>query len=85
MRALETVQDVKSAVADYMRQLESGALAPDVGRVLIAGAGLMLQVIREYEFEGRLKELESRVINRPSVPMLPPGYELDVDLRSDDP
>jgi len=64
MRELNTIRDVKTALADYMRAIEIDEIDAQKGNVLIAGSSLMVKIIKEYEFEDRLKLVEEQMLAR---------------------
>jgi hypothetical protein len=58
---LPSVAEVGIALADCLRALEQGLIAPSQARVLIYGCDVLAGVIQGAELERRIRSLESAV------------------------
>lgn len=58
-RALKTSEDLRKALAHWLRQIEAGKLDTTKGRTLIYGAATLGQIIAVTDIEKRLEALES--------------------------
>ncbi len=59
VRRFKTLEDTRKALAAYLRAIESGALDPNTGRVLIYGCNVVASIIRDGDLEARLEALEA--------------------------
>lgn len=57
---LTTIQDVRRRLARCIKKLETGAMPPDQGRVLVYAYSKLAEMIRAADFEERLARLERR-------------------------
>ncbi len=58
VRRFKSAEDVRKALAAYMRCIEAGTMDPNVGRCLIYGCATLTNIIREGELEKRIEALE---------------------------
>ncbi len=61
-RKLETVDDVRRALAAVVKKVHDGKLNPDRGAVCVTGLRALAKVLVDSELERRLAELERRLI-----------------------
>lgn len=60
-RRLETVAEVRLAMATMIKRMYDGKLDPDVGRACIYGLRSLATVLRDSDLETRLRSLEQRL------------------------
>lgn len=65
VRRLRTVEDVKIALAGFIRAIEKGKLDHQTGRCLIYGCATLTSIMRDHDLEARLDALEAGRADEP--------------------
>ena len=63
-RRLETISDVRQALAAIIKRVYDGALPPERGGTCITGLRVLHQVLHDSQLEERMRALEDRLHDR---------------------